>query len=272
MATYDDYDGVYFTVQSLRLHHPEVIADVEFVVVDNNPAGPCAEPLKALANYAPNYHYVAVPGALGTGVRDFVFRQAAGEFVLCMDCHVLVAPGALSRLLAYFEAHPASDDLLQGPMLLDDLVNVYTHWAPAWRGGMFGTWETDPRGTDIESPPFEIPLQGLGLFACRRAAWPGFNPSFRGFGGEEGYIHEKFRRKGARALCLPFLRWVHRFNRPMGVPYANKWEDRIRNYMIGHAEFGLPTTDLEAHFEEILGADAARSIFDNVKSELEAVL
>ena len=25
MATYDDFDGVYFTIQSLRLHHAEVM-------------------------------------------------------------------------------------------------------------------------------------------------------------------------------------------------------------------------------------------------------
>ena len=29
MATYDDYDGVYFTVQALRLFHPEVTRQTE---------------------------------------------------------------------------------------------------------------------------------------------------------------------------------------------------------------------------------------------------
>jgi len=118
---------------------------------------------------------------------------------------------------------------------------------------MYGTWDVNPAGADPDQPPFEIPMQGLGLFACRREAWPGFNPAFRGFGGEEGYIHEKFRRRGGRALCLPFLRWMHRFNRPLGTPYANQWEDRVRNYLIGFRELGWDTAPVVDHFKTFLG-------------------
>lgn len=133
---------------------------------------------------------------------------------------------------------------------------------------MYGYWGTDERGKDPDAQPFDIPMQGLGLFSCRRAAWPGFNSRFRGFGGEEGYIHEKFRQNGGRTLCLPFLRWMHRFGRPMGVPYPNRWEDRVRNYMIGFRELGLQTAELEQHFQELLG-DAATSMLDRIKKELD---
>jgi hypothetical protein len=114
---------------------------------------------------------------------------------------------------------------------------------------MWGTWAEDPRAKDIEGEPFEIPMQGMGLFASRRDAWLGFNPEFRGFGGEEGYIQEKYRQAGHRTLCLPFLRWMHRFNRPMGTPYRNQWEDRVRNYIIGFRELGLPVDDIIRHFQ-----------------------
>ena len=67
-----------------------------------------------------------------------------------------------------------------------------------WSSGMYGVWGSDPRPPIRLAKPFEIDLQGLGVFACRKAAWPGFNPTLRGFGGEEGYIHEKFRRAGGR--------------------------------------------------------------------------
>jgi hypothetical protein len=30
MATYDDYDGVYFSLQAIRLYHPEVLDDIEY--------------------------------------------------------------------------------------------------------------------------------------------------------------------------------------------------------------------------------------------------
>ena len=40
MCTYDDINGVYFSLQSLRLYHPLVQDDkVELIVIDNNPAG-----------------------------------------------------------------------------------------------------------------------------------------------------------------------------------------------------------------------------------------
>lgn len=124
---------------------------------------------------------------------------------------------------------------------------------------MWGFWAHEPLADDIDSAPFEIPLQGLGVFACRKDAWPGFNPAFQGFGGEEGYIHEKLRQRGDRALCLPFLRWLHRFPRPLGVPYSINWDDRISNYLIGFKELGLPLNKLESHFADFLTPEAVKA-------------
>lgn len=268
MATYDDYDGAYFSIQALRLYHPEILDETELLVIDNHPDGLGAAALKQLDAKIPNYRYIPYATETGTASpRNMVFEEASGEFVLCMDSHVMFVAGSLKLLLCYFQANPHTNDLLQGPLVYDDLGEFGTHLDPAWRKGMFGCWQKDDRGTDPGAPPFEIPMQGLGAFACRRSAWLGFNPRFRGFGGEEGYIHEKFRRAGARVLCLPFLRWIHRFDRPLGVPYRNKWKDRIRNYMIGFQELGLPMTGLEAHFRELLG-DAADAIFRELSHEL----
>jgi hypothetical protein len=269
MATYDDYDGVYFTLQALRMYHPEIIDDAEFLVVDNHPEGPCAEPLKALEHHIANYRYVPLSHRRGTAVRDAVFAEAGGEFVACIDCHVFIVRGGVRRLLDYFEGHPQTADLLQGPLVADDLDHLASsHMHPEWRDGFFGTWQVDDRAKDPDGEPFEIPMQGLGLFACRRQAWPGFNPAFRGFGGEEGYIHEKIRRAGGRTLCLPFLRWMHRFNRPMGVPYVNVWEDRLHNYVVGFREVGLSTADMTEHFRAFLGREAADRLFDVIERDL----
>jgi hypothetical protein len=267
MATYDEYDGVYFTIQSIRTHHPELKNAIEFIVIDNNPTGPCAEALKQLGNWIDGYRYIPLRDWQGTAVRDAVFEHASCEIVMCVDPHVLIVPGALSRLLDYCQATPGSRDLLQGPVLYDDLRSISTHFEPRWQAGMYGVWEFDPRGADPNSPAFDIPMQGLGLFVCRRTAWPGFNRAFRGFGGEEGYIHEKIRQRGGRTLCLPFLRWLHRFARPLGLPYPNRWDDRLRNYFIGHTELGLNTVALEAHFAELLGSENAARILEQVRKE-----
>ena len=39
MATYDDFDGVFFSVQAIRMYHKEILDDIEIVIVDNNPGG-----------------------------------------------------------------------------------------------------------------------------------------------------------------------------------------------------------------------------------------
>lgn len=269
MATYDDYDGVYFTIQALRIYHAEVMDQIELLVVDNHPDGPCAKYLKDFEQAFPNYRYVPVGDRQGTTVKEFVFREAAGDYVLCIDCHVLIMRGGVKALIDYFDEHPDSRDLVQGPRLYDDLSRIATHWDPVWKEGMFGTWHTTSLD-EIPKHPIEIQLQGMGLFACRRAAWVGFNPAFRGFGGEEWYTHEKFRRAGDKVICLPELLWVHRFERPMGSnrPRPN-WEEIIRNYAIGFRELNEPTDGMEAHFRALLGEKDAHNLFEAVNAELD---
>jgi glycosyltransferase involved in cell wall biosynthesis len=250
MATYDDFDGVYFTLQALR--HYQDLADTELLVVDNYG---CDDTKNFVERWAGG-RYIRATSVVGTAApRDLVFREAQSEVVLCCDSHVLFAPGTIARLKAFHRDRPDCQDLLQGPLVYDDLENIATHFDPVWRGQMWGVWATDPRGREPDGEPFDIPMQGLGAFSCRKSAWLGFNPRFRGFGGEEGYIHEKFRQAGRRTLCLPWLRWTHRFSRPRGVPYPLFVEDKLRNYLIGHAELGLDLKPIVDHFSEFLPAD-----------------
>ncbi len=269
MATYRDYDGAYFSIQAIRLYHREVLKRLEFIIIDNDPDGPCSKPLKDLGNHIENFQYFPNTEIRGTSVRDLIFRQAATPYVLCMDSHVMLYPGSLKKLLDYFDAHQECRDLFQGPLLRDDLKSFSTHFDPVWRAGMYGVWETDERGADPEAPPFEIPMQGLGVFACRKDAWPGFNPRFSGFGGEEGYIHRKFKNAGAGTLCLPFLRWLHRFGRPDGQAYTLLWNDRIRNYLIGFSEVNMDTLPVTQHFRELLGLGNYEKIRFPIMKEMQ---
>ena len=260
MATYDDFDGVYFTLQALRLYQD--LSDTEILVVDNFG---CDTTRDFIENWT-DARYIRSTEIVGTAAgRDLLFREGQGEAILCCDSHVLFATGAIARLKQYYRDHPETRDLLQGPLLYDDNKNIATHFYPQWRDQMWGTWETDPRGLDPEGEPFEIPMQGLGVFSARKAAWPGFNPMFRGFGGEEGYIHEKFRQAGGRCLCLPWFRWMHRFGRPKGVPYPLSVEDKFRNYLIGHSELGLDLEPIVEHFSAYLAAERIDAILADLQ-------
>ncbi|MDH6708230.1 hypothetical protein P3T27_004969 [Kitasatospora sp. MAA19] len=267
MSTYDDYDGVYFTVSSLLLYHPEVMDRVDFLVVDNHPTGPHAWALKRLEEEIPQLRYVPYDRRVGTAARDRVFREAVSDWVLCVDSHVQLPAGALAALLDYIDEHPDSGDLIQGPLVSTDGRTVSTHWEPRWERCMFGVWGTDPRGIDPAAPPFEIGLQGLGLFACRTKAWPGLSPAFTGHGGEEGHLHEKFRRAGHTVQCLPALRWTHRFDVSRPTRPHHTWTQRLRNYLVGFDELGLPADEALDHFTGLLGEETVQEVLAGYETE-----
>ena len=263
MATYNDFDGVYFTLQALRLYQD--LEHTELLVIDSYG---CPETKNLVEGWL-NARYILAKDVVGTAApRDLVFREARGKAVLCCDCHVLFAPTVIAQLKQFYHEHPACQDLLQGPLLYDDGKLIATHFEPCWREQMWGTWASDPRGQDPSGEPFEIPMQGLGAFSCLKQAWLGFHPGFRGFGGEEGYIHEKFRQAGRRCLCLPWFRWMHRFSRPSGVRYPVRVEDKLRNYVIGHAELGLDLVPVLGHFSQYLPQDQVIAIAEQALSTI----
>ena len=257
MAAYDDFDGVYFTIQSLRLYHADVMKDVEFAVIDNNSGSPSGKAVRDFMSWVRGdvaaAHYVPFTGVTGTAApRNHLFSVGTAPVVMCIDPHILLVPGSIRRLIDHFDSLEGSysnRDLYHGPLVYDDLRGISTHFRDTWGSDqMWGEWGTDLRGIDPDGEPFEIPGQGLGLFVCRRDAWLGFNPRFRGFGGEEMYIHEKFRKAGRKVWCLPFLRWVHRFGRPNGVRYPLDIWDKARNYVLGLTELGIPLDRARASF------------------------
>lgn len=236
MATYDDFDGVFFSIQSIRMFHlDEIDEQVEFVVVDNNPSGKHGEMVK---NFAQNWikcKYIPYENKKSTSARNEIFKNASGEYTICIDSHVLIEKGGIKNLLDYYKKNPNSKDLISGPLWYDDLESYSTHFDPVWRDSMYGIWATDKKKYK-DGQPFEIPMMGLGLFSCKTSEWKGFNEKFKGFGGEEGYIHEKFRIAGGKCICIPNLKWNHRFGRPSGISYPIFLEDRLWNYFIGWLE------------------------------------
>lgn len=313
MAHFDDFAGLFSTIQAIRLNNQDLMPQVEFVVVDNSAEDQqtgkaIVDLLQSMPDCCPS-RYVAMPGNKGTSIsRDAIFDAATGRYVLVLDCHVYLWPQALHKLLAHYEADPDSRDIISGPLLYDSLRNVSTHFDDQWSDAMWGTWgqawkctcgpegvefamcekdgKTAPRALKLgehrvtacpacnrsipkvdwaaheqrivaagfsplgfnDGPAFEIPGMGLGLFSCRREAWPHFNKHAIGFGGEELYIHEKFRQRGGKALCLPGLKWNHRFYRTGGAKYPNRNYWKARNYVLEFNELGLDLEPVRKHF------------------------
>ena len=292
MAVYKDFANLWSTLTALRMYHPEILELLDIVVVDNAPETPEGKRCKDFienwvskqpglggARYFPfgEFNSTAAP-------RNHVFAVAESPNVLVMDSHVMVEPEALRRLIEWYDAHPGTLALYHGPLIYDDLNHTSTPFQDEWRSEMWGTWGTDSRyqyerrveirrsengdvSVDVhrtECEPFEIPGQGLGLFTCRRDAWLGFNPEFRGFGGEEMYIHTKYRQLGRKVWLLPWLRWAHQFGRPGGVPYPLTVEDKFRNYLIGLDELGMSLRPAVEHFDDKLGTEKVTQMLTDV--------
>lgn len=304
MATFDDFHGVFFTVQAIRLYQGLDPSEYEIIVLDNNPDSKHGFDTKnfvqGLENGGHQLRYIPFHDSIGTTqTRGRLFQEAQGEIVVVLDCHVLLRPGALRRLLDFYATASEDDkkNLYTGPLLLDGLSWHQTHFECEWRDQMWGVWATAwiapdgrwfvfkdvggktavkpfntnepyqpldlpwagheralaeqgfrPAGVEPTDPPFEIPAQGLGLFVSAKEHWLGFNPDFRSFGGEECYIHEKYRQAGRKTICLPFLGWNHRFGRPDGPKYPITVEGKMRNYILGFQELGLPLDGVYNHF------------------------
>jgi hypothetical protein len=249
---YDDYEGVFFTYQSLRLNNMDIWDDLDLVIIDNNPDSAEGNATRQFCDSTQHIRYFPYTERLSNSVKNEIFKHAEGEFCMSIDCHILFEPDAISNLISFLGENKSSDDLYHGPMFYDVIQghDPCSKMDPVWRGDMFGIWATDKRGNGKHNDPFEIEMHGCGVFLARTESWLGFNEDFQGFGGEEGYIHTKYKQDGRKVWCLPFLRWVHRFNRPRGVPYPLAVEDKIRNYLIGHEELGLPFDAIIEHFGE----------------------
>lgn len=262
VTVYDDFDGLYFTIQAIRLYHPEILNRIEFVIINNNPGSANGKEVKKFIEWIQEpVTYLEFTKYKSPFLKGKIFDLAETEYVLVVDSHVLLEPGCIARLLDFYDSRKDGGNLLQGPLVYDNFHGVSTHFDLAkWGSYMWGAWATDERGTNKDNEPFEIPAQGMGLFSCRKKTWLGFNTSFRGFGGEEGYIHEKYRNYGKKTLCLPFLRWVHRFGRPDGPAFKPDIKDKFRNYMIGFREIGKDTSEVINQFKDVISRDYIKQV------------
>lgn len=265
MVVYEEFPNAWFTVQALRAMHGN---RVKLLVLDAAPRG-CSQTRAVTLAAGGAYH--SRPDLCHTAAgRDHLVRLAETPWVLVMDPHVIVEPGGLDALMLAVADGSHDRDILAGPLLIDDGRGLWTHWRPDAPGRLWGEWETDPRAGGAEA--FDIPQQGLGLFAVHRDHWPGLHPLHRGFGAEEGYLHEVYRRAGGRCLCLPALKWRHQFRGPAnGAPYPRPAHDHPRNLLLHHRELGLDTPETVGEIRRQFAAGLPEAVWANLVREVETV-
>lgn len=242
LPSYNNFTEVYYTVQSLRMYHN--LKDCEIWIIDNYGDPELEKFARAQGGGIVRYSLFK-EGNGPAAVKNRGFELAKGEMVLCIDSHVMLKPGALDNI-------PVTDDLIQGPLMYCDIKNYTYEWLPIWRGNMWGIWGKCV--TTLPQEPFEIWGCGCGCFATKKSSWLKFCSKYRGFGGEEGIIHEKYRKAGRKVICLPSLVWMHQFDRK--IPHQVLLLDRVINYIVGFDEIGLDKAPIKEHFGEKLYNEA----------------
>ena len=251
LANWDDPEGAWWTLSSLRLNHvPVTSQDVELLVVDDMP-----QPQVALQKTCSLANARYVHSGLGQGparAKDKVWEHAQGDYVLLLDSHVLLQPNVVGYLLNAIVANTVGKNMWVGPLLNESGGMTATELLPELRGHFFGVWHTnlDP------APVREIHAHGSAFCFMQRKHYPFFSPYFKGFAGEEIYLHDKVRRNGGRVLCHRALGWVHRFDRfGRNITYTLSLNDKMRNYMIAAYEMNWNIQQMREYFGKGLPED-----------------
>lgn len=248
---YEDFKGAFFTIQNIQINHRKFKDRIEFVVVDNKPRTRQSARLKKFLGSITQskVKYVELKSPVGTAcAKNAVFDNAETDYVLCIDSHVILEENCIEDLFRIYEYGMDHDGLVQGPLIGDDAdpQTAQNSFTSKWSGGMFGQWERIAQGRKKVIPA--TPSFACGFLSSRKDNWLGFNEHFRGFGGEEGYIQQKYWKNTRPAFVFQELGWCHLFE---DIDRSNSHKsvfDQARNYIIGWQELGFDLTEMKDHF------------------------
>lgn len=276
MLALDDFEGVYSTIQSIRMYHTDILDDVEFIVIDNSPYSADGIQTKKFMERNLNNvanRYIAYDLRRATCLKQKIYDYAETPYILYIEPRTMFISGVLRKLIDFFDQGKDGGNILHGPLIDADLGSSFTHFVEAeyWEDASCGKFESDPRAADPEADPFEIKNMFLGAFACRKDCWIKIPPAFIGnsMKAEDTYIHAKARQLGKTSLCLPFFRWTYRWNKIYGIRYANSVELLVRNNIVAYEKLGLNTENIKEFVKKIYPENKFNEILPLVKEEIE---
>ena len=98
MAHHNDFDGAYFSIQDIRKellfnNRADLLRNIEFVIIENDQKSQHAQ---AVQNLSKNggmtpIRVINMDSVQGTSAtRNKIIEEATGNFVMVMNCHVLL--------------------------------------------------------------------------------------------------------------------------------------------------------------------------------------
>src|SRR5215212_6291980 len=181
MATYNDFNGVYFTLQALRWYQD--IRDTELLVIDNYG---CPNTKALVEGWVHGARYLLATEVRGTAApRDLVFREARGEAVLCCDSHVLLAPGVIRRLKEYYREHPECQICCRDPLCTTISRRYPRTLTPSGGARCGGFGQPIPGGKIRRENRSRYPCKAWGPSVAGRLPGPASTRCFGASGGKK---------------------------------------------------------------------------------------
>lgn len=229
---------LWFTLQSLAFEHLE---GVEILVVDNTEKMD-DEISRITSSFGAPVKYISAPAIQSPyHPRNIGAAAAKGEWLLFLDAHVLLRPGAINAIFGMSLAPRFQGEQCYPPMSMihfpvgfRNQKTWYGHYRLTLDEDFWGKWGPTavlggPTSRIGTTPIRKIGASGIWSFLTRKKDWEavgGFNQNFSGYGGGEVYIHLKYWRMGGQVLLDPAIWGVH-YSAPRG--YTAAWNERIRN-------------------------------------------
>ena len=169
------------------------------------------------------------PTPRSTAIRDRVFREALADFVVCIDPHALFEPKTVGKLVNQAEwiktTGKLAGDLFHGPMLYDYLEpdnTPATHMDPAGVticSGLGAIWK---KAKTRRANRSKYRCTGSAYLLAQRKHGPAFRRCLKALAGKKATSTKNSSKRG-KVWCLPWLRWLHRFDRPRRqcLPFAH---------------------------------------------------
>lgn len=274
MLAIDDFDGIYHTIQTIRLYHPEVLDEIEIIVVDNNPTGHHALMTqdfmkKCLLEVASRY--VSFSYRVGSLLKEKIYQYADTPYILCVDPGVSFVSGSLRKLIDFFERGEDNGNIIQGPMIESSLNDCWTHLTEEWNGISYGKFAMDDRLLNPDAKPFEISHMTLSAFACRKDSWINFPQTFyaNSSKAEDFYIHKKAKQMGKVTMCLPFFKWIGKTKKTSGTNFSNTLDVVLENYITAHLYLKIDTKDLKNAFKHLYTEEKFNELESKTKNRIE---
>jgi hypothetical protein len=207
IAVRNEASNLWFTLQGLGFQD---LDGVEIVVANNGGAQQAEVESVTKGFGAPARHILADSVASVNFPRSAGAEAAGGEWLLFLDAHVLLSPGAIGSLRdrAREGLYPPLS-LVHIPLLRNNRTGAMGHYRLTLEQDFWGKWGPPVRETDL---PYRIAATGNYAMLTRRQdfeAARGFNPRFAGYGGDEIYIQLKYWRLGGEVLLEPLVRGAH---------------------------------------------------------------